>query len=92
MTETAKQKPLWWRVGKGKWHEDPLTYQLSREPMPPKYVQYILDRQWLLWSLCNTVYGGVTNPVIIRRSAPPVAQQCKRCRAAKAQQRKEKCT
>jgi len=30
VTETAKPKPLWWRVGKGKWHEDPLLTKRGR--------------------------------------------------------------
>ncbi len=69
---SAKPKPLWWRVGKGKWH-----------------IGWQLRVIWMLVALC-----GADTQVLprMRRSAPPVAQQCKSCRAAKARQRKEQTT
>ena len=119
MSDTAKPKPLWWRVGKGKWHEDPLTSGTPPVTMPVSQIKFVLDRRWPLWSICDCAYavlvaadlddkiklagmeadeatkfikgfGCITRKVVIRRTAPPVADQCNWCRAAKARARKEK--
>ena len=96
MTENrAKPKPLWWRVGKGKWHEDSLTYlvPLGRR-MNQEDIRLILQGKWRLDSQCGFGergdYDAHADDVQTRRAALPVAEQCKRCRAAKAKLRKER--
>lgn len=92
MTETAKPKPLWWKVGNGKWHECG-TSGLEW------FAKEIIEGRRFLTALCKLGLGLVCywttdrfRGVETRRSAPPVADQCKRCRAAKAKQRKERGT
>lgn len=88
MTETAKPKPLWWRVGKGKWHEDPLTDH-NGHPLSEEGLGRVLRGDSPLCSYCHRlqVYAD-RRSVQTRRTAPPVADQCKRCRAAKARKAK----
>ena len=98
MSETAKPKPLWWRVRLAngqwsKWHEDPLTIGPTGRPYDPDRVRNALSaRMWWCEARCayrpEVMVGDAG--VQFRRTAPPVAQQCKRCRAAKAKQRKGK--
>ena len=57
MSDTARLKPLWWRV-----------------------------------RLANGKVMVGDDGVQTRRSAPPVADQCAKCRAAKAEQKKERGT
>ena len=90
MTKTAK--PLWWRVGNGKWHEDPLTVALE-DPTPRTagQVNEILRGEELIVSRHPHINEGHLvgeHGLHIRRTGPPVAQQCQHCRAAKAKQRK----
>ena len=83
-----KRKPLYWRVGKGRWHEDPIV-ALHEDTLAgncPLIAR--CDKGGPYSQLC--AYVGVRGKVQTRRSAPPVADQCARCRAAKAKARKEK--
>ena len=82
MTETAKQKPLWWRVGKGKWHEDPLLTKRGR-PFTEEEIVGFARCSWNALGYC----GKIALYYETRRTAPPVAQQCQHCRAAKAKEK-----
>ena len=87
MTDTAKPKsakppPVWWR-NRQDWHRDSELESASAE-----YREKIMsDEDAMLRSDCGS--EEFVEYCDIRRSAPPVAQQCQRCRAAKAKQRKE---
>ena len=87
---STKCKPLYWRVGAGKWHEDTLRFP-TRPMMVAEIDRMLRTGHWDLLALC-----GFDPPVAdaseTRRSAPPVADQCKHCRAAKARARKERIT
>ena len=72
MTETAK--PLWWRIGKAKWHFS------TWHPWP---VVYGLCGRWT----AHEDIPGIRDDLCVRYDEPPVADQCKRCRAAKAKQK-----
>ena len=94
-----KPNPLWWRVGKGKWHGDPLLYTGGEpEPLGADAVLALLEGNHPLISLCAFATDEDDGPrpqdidVQTRRTAPPVADQCKRCRAAKATARKGEVT
>lgn len=86
MTETAKPKSLWWRRGDEEWHEDPAEEDYEG----------LVRGDYPLWCRCDyrssrPIQAFATEgDVKTRRTAPPVAQQCAKCRAAKA--RKEEAT
>jgi len=85
VTDTAK--PLLWRAGDGPFHWDPLTYAGGEVVTEDLVQNCILRATWSLNSYCGmtAVVGDVG--VEVRRTAPPVAQQCQWCRAAKAKQK-----
>ena len=95
MSDTARLKPLWWRVrltngNWSKWHEDPLTIVPGGRAYDPDRVRDALSaRMW--WCEARCTYRAEVmvgdDGVQTRRSAPPVADQCKRCRAEKAKQK-----
>ena len=77
------ERPLWWRVGKGKWHEEWESSGL--------FVQDVLDGVLNAVANCGLWFDlSKKANVEHRRTAPPVADQCKRCRAAKKKAKERK--
>ena len=89
---STQRKSLWWRVEKGKWHEDPQT-DAEGILLSAEEVDEVASGDWWFESYCgmwmNQIYSANQSDVSVRRSAPPVADQCAKCRAAKARARKE---
>lgn len=92
---SKRRNPLYWRVGKGKWHEETLLAGTPTRPMTDSEFRVLLRGDYPLRSLCyqrHSKTGKRTTHTDIqtRRSAPPVADQCARCRAAKAKAKEAK--
>ena len=84
-------KRLWWRIGKGPWHEDPLCIDGGNEPLPQASVNLVVGGGLYLRTMCDRDHDQAScagdTGVKTRRSSPPVAEQCKRCRAAKTRRK-----
>ena len=89
MSETASfREPVYWRIGEGDWHEDPLT-DFDGGPVNDKSLAAILRGDEPLWSMGGYREGHAEGfvgwpGVEVRRDVPPTGEQCAKCRAAKA--------
>ena len=77
-------KLLYWSLDDGPFHRDPMI-AWKGEALSDEGLAQVLRGQTALWAKCHETEAYANNPgVRVLRAAPPVAQQCQACRAAKA--------
>jgi len=75
---------LYWSKDGEPYHRDPMT-AWKDEPLSDEGLEQVLRGQTALWAKCHETEAYANNPgVRVLRAAPPVAKQCKACRAAEA--------